>query len=261
VDPDEDPDEEDAGNEAARYYPEDRSPFRAELEVNDERFAQLREAVVLNYDFNTAAAYWGDLDDLRWWCLHEGINILNPTGDDIDRYLDGLQKNRYSPNTVARRLTTFRLFYDLLVEEGELARSPVAGAHRLRPAASGWRRPRLRQTQRDRLWAAARAAGARDEAVARLVVDGLSIAQLCHARVQDLSTDASGRQTITAEHRSVPRAMPLSEQSAAALSRSLGGRTQGPLFTNRAGKELSRSDAARILRRLGRQARLRDVWW
>jgi hypothetical protein len=46
-------------------YPENRSPFRAELEERYERFAQLREDFLLDYGYNTARAYWGQCRSVR----------------------------------------------------------------------------------------------------------------------------------------------------------------------------------------------------
>ncbi len=121
--------------EAEPFYPENVSPLRVELVAADERFAELREAVLLDYGLRTAAAYWGDLDSLRWWCLQEGVNVLRPAREDIKRYLDELRAAEYSPNTLARRLTTFRRFYDYLVEIGELETSPVEGLREKRRKA------------------------------------------------------------------------------------------------------------------------------
>lgn len=247
-------------NEAQQYYPEDQSPFRAERPVLSERFAAAREAILLDYDFHTAVAYWGDLDDLRWWCLSEDVDILAPGAGDIERYLDQLAQQRYSPNTIARRLTTFRIFYDYLVGEGELASSPVAGMHRLRPVRSRKRR-RLRQSQRERLWAAATKSGLRDEVIVRLVVNGVSIAQLCRARTGNVAPGGNGHAAITVEHRGVPRRVELDSDSAEALTRYVRSRPDGALFTNHAGNELTRSDVARVLRRLGQAARLPEKWW
>ncbi len=70
---------------------------------------------MLNYGYNTARAYWGDLDDLLLWALERDKDVLQLTSADITRYLALLKRRRYSPNTVRRRKTAFRGFYRLVV--------------------------------------------------------------------------------------------------------------------------------------------------
>lgn len=108
-------------------YPEGGSPFRGEQPERHRRFAELREEFLLNYGYNTARAYWGDLDDLLLWALERDKDVLQLTSADITRYLALLKRRRYSPNTVRRRKTAFRGFYRLVVaaEDREATRDPA----------------------------------------------------------------------------------------------------------------------------------------
>jgi site-specific recombinase XerD len=106
-------------------YPEDQSPFRAELPERDRRFAELREEYLLNYGYNTARAYWGDLDDLLLWAVERDKDVLSLTSEDIKRYLTRMKRRKYSPNTIRRRRTAFRGFYGLAVAEGDVHELPA----------------------------------------------------------------------------------------------------------------------------------------
>jgi site-specific recombinase XerD len=91
-------------------YPENKSPFRAELDVRDERFAQLREDFLLNYGYNTARAYWGDLEHLKDWCQERGLDVLDLPEQELREYLSWMSARGYSGSTTRRRETTYKLF-------------------------------------------------------------------------------------------------------------------------------------------------------
>jgi site-specific recombinase XerC len=100
----------------------DQSPPRsgpgscaAQSRQHYERFCAWREEMLVNYGYNTARAYWSDLEGWRDWCCDEEptVDALEPSPNDIVRYLRELIESGYSPNTVARRLTALRLFFDI----------------------------------------------------------------------------------------------------------------------------------------------------
>lgn len=95
---------------ASTRYPENKSPLRAELEERYERFAQLREDFLLDYGYNTARAYWGDLEHLNDWCMERGLDILVLEEKDLKKYLAWMKRRGYSPSTVRRRRTAWRRF-------------------------------------------------------------------------------------------------------------------------------------------------------
>ena len=63
---------------------------------------------------HTIAAYRRDLKDFAAFCKAP----LKATMSDIERYLGTLHKERYSPRTIARRISALRQFYRFLCEEG-----------------------------------------------------------------------------------------------------------------------------------------------
>ena len=91
-------------------YPENRSPLRAELEERYPRFARLREDFLLDYGYNTARAYWGDLEHLNDWCMERGLDILALDDKDLKKYLAWMRRRGYSGSAVRRRQGTLMLF-------------------------------------------------------------------------------------------------------------------------------------------------------
>lgn len=134
------------GTEASAYYPENESMLRAELIVRYERFAELREQYLLGFGYQTARAYWGDLEHFHDWCLEHEVDMLGPTPGDIRCYLIELLAMHYSPNTVARRRTTLRAFYKVVIEEGLLDGNPVSKEVKPIPRRLSPRVPKARET-------------------------------------------------------------------------------------------------------------------
>lgn len=95
-------------------YPEDRSPQLARLEERYQRFAELREDLLLNYGYNTARAYWADLQHLLEWALNREKDVLALSDRDIKQYVALLRRRKYSESTIRRRLTSLRAL-DLLL--------------------------------------------------------------------------------------------------------------------------------------------------
>lgn len=88
-------------------YPEDRSMFLRELEERDLRFAEAREAYLINFGYNTARAYWGDLEHLYDWCDERGLDIFQMTTKQFRQYQALLRRRKYSESTVRRRRTAW----------------------------------------------------------------------------------------------------------------------------------------------------------
>lgn len=90
-----------------RRWPKQDAAFRPELEQRYQRFAELREDWLLNFGYNTARAYWADLDDILWWCAERGLDPLAMTESDLTRYLSRLRRHGYSQSTLRRRRTAW----------------------------------------------------------------------------------------------------------------------------------------------------------
>jgi site-specific recombinase XerD len=108
-------------------YLQSRSRTRADLGQQHQRFAALRDEFVVNLRYNTARAYANDLDHLFDWALDQGKGALTLTSDDIEKYLANLLERPYTANTITRKRTALRGFYDLAVEKGAMSATPMSG--------------------------------------------------------------------------------------------------------------------------------------
>jgi hypothetical protein len=100
-------DDGDEGATAVRY-PEYLMPIAGETPTpSDIRFAELREEICLGYAYNTARAYWGDLDDIYHWSVHRGFDILALTDRQFRQYVALLRRRKYSENTIRRRKVAY----------------------------------------------------------------------------------------------------------------------------------------------------------
>lgn len=93
------------------YYPDYLLPIIRELEVRYQRFSELREEVLLPHGYNTARAYWGDLDDVFMWAVERDKDVLALTEKEIRQYIALLRRRKYSESTVRRRVTALRKLY------------------------------------------------------------------------------------------------------------------------------------------------------
>jgi len=87
---------------------------RSEKDERYRQFCDLREELLVDYCYNTARAYWGDLDDIWRWAEERGKDVLALTDRDLRQYVALMRRRRYSENTVRRRLVAYRLLGTLL---------------------------------------------------------------------------------------------------------------------------------------------------
>lgn len=243
------------------YFPESGHLFLGGRPVRYERFAELRESLM--YDLAdsgittaTLMAYWGDLESLFLWCLQEEVDVLVPSTSDLAGFLESLREQQYSLNTIARYITSFRRFYDFLVDTGECDRSPMVGIHQRRP-----RPPRRRSEatpltarQRDRMLKVA--SDARDTAVLSLLFSRLSVSQLCAAKVADFGDGPVA--TLATAYRGIPETVTLTDGAASAVRKYLDKRAVGPLIVAANGLPLDRFDVNRLLARIAKHAGIRS---
>lgn len=108
-------------------YPEQHMPFAPELPWEWQQFADLREALLLDYGYNTARAYWADLQDTFEWAIERDKNILQLTEKDLKQYVALHRRRNYSESSIRRRITVLRLFYGLVIEAGIREDNPAEG--------------------------------------------------------------------------------------------------------------------------------------
>lgn len=84
-----------------------------------ERFCDLREEMLGGYCYNTARAYWGDLDDVYLWAEERGKDVLSLRDEDLKQYAALLRRRKYSETTIRRRHGSLRMLYTKRTERND----------------------------------------------------------------------------------------------------------------------------------------------
>jgi site-specific recombinase XerD len=113
------------GGPPEKRYPDYMMPIASSLPDRHQRFAELREEMLVNYGYQTARAYRADIEDIHDWAEARGLDVLALTEPEIRRYLTLLRRRKYSEHTLRRRVTSLRAFYDLTVNLGLRGTNPA----------------------------------------------------------------------------------------------------------------------------------------
>lgn len=73
-----------------------------------QRFFDLREDILIDYGYQTARAYYTDLQDIFEWAVLRDKDILALTERDLKQYCALLRRRKYSENTIRRRMVAWR---------------------------------------------------------------------------------------------------------------------------------------------------------
>lgn len=102
----------------------------ADIPEHWQRFFDLREDLLLNYTYNTARAYWADLQDWFEWAVERDKDVLNLSEQDVRQYKALLRRRQYSESTVRRRVTSLNLVMTLNQPSNTLRlNNPQGGSH------------------------------------------------------------------------------------------------------------------------------------
>ena len=202
----------------------------------------------------TREAYELDLRQFATWCQHRGQRLFDVTRVDIERFARDLEQSGRAPATISRRLATITGLYRFAEEEGLIDRSPAVHV----------RRPRVDPEShavgldRNELGAFLVTAGISsplDHALASLLaLNGLRVSEALGADVADLGLQRGHRTLFVSRKGNKTATIPLAPRTARAVDLAVGDRHAGPIFCDPDGRRLNRHAAARIVRRLGRQA-------
>jgi len=213
-------------------------------------------AFLAGYGPATREAYARDLRAWGDYLAPLGVEVLAAHRVHVDAWSRQAEQDGAAPATLARRLSALAGFYSYALDEGLIARSPVARVRRPRVSDES---PRLgvdRAGMRA-LLDAAQASGVRDHALACLLaLNGLRVSETLAADVSDLAQER-GHRTLRLRRKGGKRqTVALAPRTAAALDVMLDGRSAGPLFATRSGRRVDRHAALKIVRRLARTAGL-----
>ncbi len=188
------------------------------------------------------------------WCADHGADPWSATRGHVDAWARALEADGYAPATVALRLTAIGSAYRYAVENGDLPTNPVQHVRRPKPPSES---PTLGldRAQAQAVLTTAAEGHPRDLAlVALLLLNGLRVSEATGATLADLAT-VRGHRVLTVQGKgSKTRRAPLAPRTVAAIERHVGERTAGPVLLSYAGTALTRSGAARIVRRVAKAA-------
>jgi site-specific recombinase XerD len=206
----------------------------------------------------TRSSYATDLVVFLTWLQGRGKHPLELTRPDIDRYRNWLSelvgpdgkpatngRPRYAAATIARKLSAVRAFYTYLAERRVIAGSPAAGV----------KGPRVRSEPRGRaitdaqvkaLLEVATERGHETEALVRLLVlNGLRVSEVCNANVEDLRREPGGGHSLRIRGKGGKEVdVALAERTEQAVLKTIGARSEGPLFRRQDGRRVRAGNAA-----------------
>jgi integrase/recombinase XerD len=174
----------------------------------------------------------------------------------IELYARWLEEKGRARATIARRLSTIVSFYRYAEEERLVELSPAM--HVRRPKLDYESRAvGLDRSELGAFLVAAGLGSARDHALASLLaLNGLRISEALGTNIEDLAVER-GHRTLRVLRKGGKRVtIPLAPRTARAIDLAVGERVEGPIFLSAGGGRLDRHAAARMVRRLARQAGL-----
>ncbi|MBW3613926.1 MAG: tyrosine-type recombinase/integrase [Actinobacteria bacterium] len=202
----------------------------------------------------TREAYTLDLRQFYTWCESRRLRLFDVHRSDIELYARELEELGRARATIGRRLSTIAGFYRYAAEEGIIEHSPAVHV----------RRPRLDYEShavgldRNELGAflvAAGLASPQDHALASLLaLNGLRISEALGANIEDLGLERGHRTLLVHRKGGKTVTIPLAPRTARAVDLAIGDRLDGPIFLDSLGRRLRRDAAARMVRRLAKQA-------
>ena len=225
----------------------------------DDEFAELLDDFLASQlSPLTRSSYAGDLTIFLTWLAGRGKHPRDVSRPDVDRYRNWLAelvgpdgkpaangRARYAPATIARKLSAVRAFYNYLSERRVIPGSPAAGVKgpKLR------REPRGRAITDDqvrRLLAVATERGHETEAmVCLLLLNGLRVSELCAADIENLHREPGGGHSLVVRGKGGKDVdVALNDRTERAVLKTVGARSQGPIFRRQDGRRLRAGAAA-----------------
>jgi integrase/recombinase XerD len=212
---------------------------------------------------NTVESYARDLAHLQRWASANRKSVGGLTERDIDRHLGVLSRKSLGASSIARALSTIRMFYDFLVMENEVLSNP---ANDIPTPKKSPTLPRvLTQDQVSRLLQAAdntTSEGLRDRALLELLyATGLRITEAITLRHRDINLRS--RFLLCYGKGNRERQVPIAQQAIESIERYIATlrRHLSPdsaLFLNR-DRPFTRQLAWAIINGYASKARLTDV--
>jgi integrase/recombinase XerD len=208
---------------------------------------------------NTRAAYRTELKTFGAWCAGRGTTVLDSDLQTMIAFATAREAAGDRPSTLRRRWSALSSFFDFAIEQHAVSgTNPLDGMSRPttatgNPSTTG----RLStQTVADYRLIAAELDPRLDALVSLLIADGFKLAEALALDVHDVSGRPPTTHVRTRRRGDTTRIL-LDPASAAAVTRCVGARREGPLFLSAAvsptgPRRLTRFGADHLIRQLAR---------
>ncbi len=226
---------------AVRPAPLDRLPGSPD----DDPFVRLAAAWLVGHPNKTATAYRRDLEGWARWCARLGIHPLAAERHHVDAWVRHLTTDPLpstgrpaAASTIGRKLSALSGFYDYGLHDAQvLTHSPDASVRRLKVSDES-QAIGLTADELKRLLAAAAEHSPRLAAlVSVLTFCGLRISEALGADVRDYGHDHGHRVLKVRRKGGKTARVALAPTVVRALDAYLDGRTDGPIFLARNGRD------------------------
>lgn len=228
---------------------------------NGQEYAQLIRAWLASYGSdNTRTAYRNDVLLFLEYLDASGLDLMEVRRSHVDVFARIREQSGDSPATAARRLAAVSSLYRYAVTEGLLDMSPADHVRRPAVDQDSTTTAALTRREAEDLLTAARMHSPRAGALVDLLLTtGMRISEALTAQVSGLSSD---RLVITRKggkaaavwltERTVDALRAITEATGKEVAR--GDEPGALIFTTGSGGPWDRTDVAKLLRRLGKQA-------
>jgi len=207
---------------------------------------------------NTIIAYRGDLVQLQAFLVNLQIKSVNEVGfENIKAFKKGLEKKKYTPKSVSRKLNSVKSFFRFLEKEGVISQDPSKGvAHpRLKPSL-----PRILKPLEYRALRDACRHDSRTTAIVELMLQaGLRIGETANLQLNDIKQDELIIQPYESHS---ARKVPLNRAAKKALEAYLNVRGEAKtnhIFITKTGRSLLIRNIRSTLRNYFRKSDLAQV--
>lgn len=199
---------------------------------------------------------------LRRLAEWRGGNILEASRAELEMFSHHLQDTvGLKPSTVYSYLATLAGFYRLAVADGRIGHDPAVLVRRPRVHYDDDRLTRLSTHDVERMLLAAQARSAQHLAIVALLgLLALRASEAASVRIEQMNSHERGHRVLRLIGKGgKPATIPLPPLVARILDKAAAGRTDGPLFLSRTGRQLTRNDIYKRVDTIGRDAKLGHV--
>lgn len=216
--------------------------------------SQLTAAFLAGYGPTTRKSYAEGLRAWFRWCNEHNLDPLRVARPHIDLWARWLEEERHlAPATVMHRLCTLRSFYRYLEDEEVIALSPARKV-RLPKVSTDSQTRGMSRTEVARFLATSERNPTYHAMCCLLALNGLRISEACSANIEDLGVER-GHRTLTVTRKGGNRqTIPLSPKTARTVESIVAERSNGPILVTQAGTRMTRTNAAKAVGRIGKQA-------